>query len=362
MNILILRGNPRKNGHTQRITDLFVEGARKGGASIDQLDLPSSNINRCSGCYTCWTITPGKCIFDDDMPSILERMYAADILVCATPLYYYSMSSAMKTFFERTLPVTRHGFEITERRLVRNKVRFPQQWDHKKLVTIITGAFKKMDNFNPLKKTFELIADGMSMHLAGQLIRPESYLLQFALAKPKTVKTVENAFIQAGNEIARNGSISEPTIQNVSIPLAIDMFHFQKYSNIFWEHAFELGKDAADMAKLQEHVTGDVRILMHEMARSIDSVATSKLKAVLQFDFPDKDLHFAISVNRGSCTLEETEKENPDLQVICPTDVWARAFMRQISMKDALLNRSIQLKGDKSLFSRLERFFPPPVS
>ena len=123
MNILVVRGNPRKNGYTQRITDLVVDGARKGGASIVDIDLQQKKVTPCIGCYHCWTVTPGACRFQDDMPELLEHFLNANIVLCSTPLYYYSVSSAMKTFLERTLPLTMQGFEDAPSGLMRNRTR-----------------------------------------------------------------------------------------------------------------------------------------------------------------------------------------------------------------------------------------------
>jgi multimeric flavodoxin WrbA len=362
MKILVARGNPRKNGYTQRLTDLFVEGATAGGGRVDNLDLTTVRIKSCLGCYHCWRVTPGVCIHDDDMRGILERILDAEALVCATPLYHYSMNSCLKRFLERTLPLTAQGFEFTPRGYMRNVTRHPERWKNKKVAFIAAGAFRHPGNFDGLTTTFRLLAEGMNARYAGGLIRPEAYLLQFALAKPKTVKTVESAFVKAGRELAAEGAISAESMKNAALPLSGSLQLFRLYSNIYWEHATALGSEGADLEKVQREVVTDVRILMQEMARSIDPVAAARLTATLQFDFPDKDLHFRISVDHGRCTIEQTASDTCDLRVTTSTDTWARVFMREISVRDALVKKDILLKGDKSLFSRLDRYFPPPVS
>jgi putative sterol carrier protein len=361
MKILVVRGNPRKDGYTGYVTDLVVRGMREGGAELVDIDLAQKQISQCVGCYKCWTATPGRCILRDDMDALLPTILDADVVVCATPLYYYTMSAGMKTFLERTFPLAKPGLDTTPRGLAKNSLRYPERWP-KRLIPIIVGAFKSYEDFRPTVETFQLIADGLSMGWAGTIIRPESYLLQFSLAKPKTVKTVETALVRAGLELATAGAIGPDTEEKVRTPLAIDEYHFTTYSKIFWEHMLALGAEADDLVKVQRRVTSDVRILMREMARSIDPAATARLKAVLQFDFPDKELHFCIRVDRGSCVLSEETAQKPDLRVTASTDVWAQAFMREISMEDALMSRKVLLEGDKSLFSRLDRYFPPPVS
>lgn len=108
MRILAISGSPRgKNGNTERILRPFLEGARKAGAVTDTVYLKEKNINHCTGCYSCWTKTPGVCIHNDDMPGLLEKVCHADILVFVTPLYVYTVSGLMKDFMDRMLPLVK---------------------------------------------------------------------------------------------------------------------------------------------------------------------------------------------------------------------------------------------------------------
>jgi multimeric flavodoxin WrbA/putative sterol carrier protein len=369
MNILLLRAYPRKNGYTHRLTELFVKGVRESGAALVDRDIATADIKPCIGCYRCWITSPGKCVFNDDMVTLQDDLLNADIIVCATPLNSFSVSSSLKAFLDRTLPLTMPCFELSPRGTVRNMLRFPAKWP-KKIATIVVGAFKGDDIFSSVKAMMTHYANAVSMELCGELVRPESFLLPFTLAKPMTVKTIEAAFVRAGCELATEGRISPDTEQKAATPLSSDIPFFKKYSNIYWEHAVALGEKSWDLDLLCKEVTSDVRILMQEMARSIDPVATAKLKAVFQFEFPDKNLRFTLSVNHGVCTFLEKKTEAPppfgdgeapDLKVTCSSDIWAKVFMRQINVRDALVNKQIVLEGDKFLFSRLDRYFPPPV-
>lgn len=363
MNILVLRSNPRKDGHTQAITDLVVQGAQEAGAKIKNILLFEEEILQCTGCYHCWTETPGKCIHDDVMSELLKDVLAADILLCSTPLYNYTMSSSMKIFFERTLPLMKPGFEKNPKGLLRNYLRYPQQWRNKKLAIICAGAFKQKANFDGVLSTFKLLADGLHMDFAGELIRPESYLLQFSFAKPKTVKVIESALMQSGRELAKGVMISEKNREHVAIPLSSDVHHFKKYSNIYWEQVNTLKEQGiAGLKEIQNTVARDVRILMHEMARSFDPLTSANLAAAFQFEFPDKGYYYCIKVNKGSCSIEESECGSFDLKVTVNSDVWAQIFTREKSAKEALLKKEIVIEGDKALFARLDRYFPPPSS
>ena len=360
MRVLLLRANPRKTGYTQRLTDLFLTGLRAEGASVTDVDLTVLTVAQCDGCFHCWVATPGQCVHRDDMGRLLDLVLEADLLVCATPLYYYSMSSSLKTFFERTFPLAKPGLVISPRGLSRNSLRFPERWAGKKLITLISCALREPEVYRPAINTFELIAESLHLELGGQLVRPESYLLDYPLSKPKTLKRVETAFVEAGREAARSGRLSPETIAAASAPLAPSLDHFRTYSNYFWDCANAMGSNALTIAEVQKRVAGDVRILMREMVRCADPKATARVKAVLQFDFSAPPCVFRVELDRGQCTLTEIATEHADLRVACSAATWAALFTRQLDVRTALEQRQIVLEGDKSLFARLDRLFPPP--
>jgi multimeric flavodoxin WrbA/putative sterol carrier protein len=360
MKVLLLRSYPRKNGYTARCADLFTRGLLEGGADIADMDISGIDFKHCRGCYSCWLKTPGKCVFNDGMSDLHRLFLDTETTVFVTPLNAYGINSHLKIFMDRTFALTKPGFEVSSNGLVRNLLRYPEAWP-KRLAAIAVGAFRGEENFYGLVKSIELYANGMNMDYAGTIIRPESYLMQFELAKPKTVKLIEAAFVKAGYELATGGRFSEKTLSQANLPLSSGIDHFKRYSNIYWEHAVNMGADAEDLSALQKKVTSDVRILMYEMARSADPSATARLKAVFQFDFADRNLFFRIAIDRGNCLISEGKTENPDIRITCSSDTWARIFTREINARDALMSRQIILSGDKSLFSRLDRYFPPPV-
>lgn len=360
MNVLLLRGNPVKKGFTQRLTDLFVNGVRETDAKLTDIDLTHLAIQSCRGCYHCWLKHPGRCGQKDDMNDLLPQILDADVLVFATPVYYFSMSSYMKVFFERMFPLSAAGMESSRLGLVRNRLRDPGRWLNKKLISIVVGALPGVEPYEPINRTFRLIADTLNMELGGQLTRSESHFLPYRFSKPKTLKLVETAFFRAGREAGTTGKLTDKTMDEAGLPLAADRAHFLTYSNIFWEHAQTSGASGANLVALQETVGSDPNILMREMARTVNAKATAKLRVVLQFDFPDKKQHYRLSIDRGKCEMQPCKTDKPDLRVICNADVWVALFTRQLNVPDALRQRLISLEGDKSLFTKLDRYFPPP--
>lgn len=99
--ILILSGSPRKGGNSDYLCDKFSEGARDAGHDVEKIFVSEKKIGYCRACYACRN--SHKCIIQDDMPEILDKMIQADVLVLASPVYFYSINAQIKTVLDRTL-------------------------------------------------------------------------------------------------------------------------------------------------------------------------------------------------------------------------------------------------------------------
>jgi len=99
--LLVLSASPRKGGNSDLLCDQFILGAKEAGNQAEKIFLRDKNINYCTGCGTCFNREEG-CPQKDDMPEVLEKMIAADVIVMATPVYFYTMNGQMKTLIDRT--------------------------------------------------------------------------------------------------------------------------------------------------------------------------------------------------------------------------------------------------------------------
>lgn len=99
-NILILSGSPRKRGNSDLLCEEFLRGAKEAGHQAEKIFLGEQKIAYCSGCGVCYTTH--ACVQKDDMAVVLEKMIAADSIVMATPVYFYTMDAQMKTLIDRT--------------------------------------------------------------------------------------------------------------------------------------------------------------------------------------------------------------------------------------------------------------------
>jgi multimeric flavodoxin WrbA/putative sterol carrier protein len=358
MKILVLRSNPRKDGFSQYLIDIFVEGA-KGNADITDIDLTTKKLNPCKGCFKCWTQTPGNCIQQDDMKELLQLFMSTDIVVFATPLYAFAVSSYCKMFQERTLPLLSGGIVKNANGSDTNVLRFPDKMP-KKLAAIIVGGLKSNAHSKGIIASLKSYAEGFGIEFAGVLNRPESYILKFTDTKPKTIKCIESAFFEAGQALAIQGSLSEEVQKKASLPLAPDLEYFQRYSNIYWDYARLVQKRGSDLKEACLLTSRDITILMYEMARSIDSTTTKEIKASFQFEFSDKGTIYSIVINNGESTLIEESLSNPDLIIRCSSEIWVGIVRREKDPLKALVGGEITLAGNKDLFRKLHRYFPPP--
>lgn len=100
--VLILSSSPRKNGNSDILCDRFADGARDAGNDVEKLFINAMKIGYCRGCGAC--AETKKCVLQDDMASVLDKMVHADVIVFGTPVYFYAMSGQLKTLIDRTVP------------------------------------------------------------------------------------------------------------------------------------------------------------------------------------------------------------------------------------------------------------------
>lgn len=100
--VLILSGSPRKGGNSDLLCDEFLRGAQEAGNQVEKIFLRSKKVAPCNACYFCRD-NGGRCAIRDDMAEILDKMQAADVIVMASPVYFYSIDAQMKAVIDRSL-------------------------------------------------------------------------------------------------------------------------------------------------------------------------------------------------------------------------------------------------------------------
>ncbi|GIM28321.1 flavodoxin family protein [Clostridium polyendosporum] len=100
--VLVLSASPRKGGNSEMLCDQFMLGAKESGNQVEKIFVGDKKINYCVACDGCKR-NNGNCVYKDDMAEVLEKMIAADVIVMATPVYFYTMDGQMKTLIDRTV-------------------------------------------------------------------------------------------------------------------------------------------------------------------------------------------------------------------------------------------------------------------
>lgn len=101
MNVLAISGSPRKNGNSDVLCNRFLKGATEAGATVKKIRLAEKKITPCAACYAC--MDTRVCAKKDDMVEIQQAMVEADVIVLATPVYFYCMDAQMKMMIDRCL-------------------------------------------------------------------------------------------------------------------------------------------------------------------------------------------------------------------------------------------------------------------
>ena len=100
--VLILSGSPRKGGNSDILCDEFMRGAQEAGNEVEKIRVAGRKVAPCSGCYYCRD-HGGECVHRDDMAEILQKMIDADVIVLASPVYFYSIDAQLKAVIDRTV-------------------------------------------------------------------------------------------------------------------------------------------------------------------------------------------------------------------------------------------------------------------
>lgn len=98
-NILIVLGGGRSNGNTAQLVNAFKKGADEAGHKVELISLQKYQVNGCIGCNVCRYGKP--CVQKDSFNELVPKIKAADLIVFASPLYFWTISAKLKAFIER---------------------------------------------------------------------------------------------------------------------------------------------------------------------------------------------------------------------------------------------------------------------
>ncbi|MBE5995147.1 MAG: flavodoxin family protein [Paenibacillaceae bacterium] len=112
--IAVLIGSSRRNGNTEILANAFIDGINKQENSVEIISVIGKKVNGCTGCDFCYRDDSHNCAQKDDMQEIYKRLADANVIVIATPVYFYGVSSQLKCMIDRLHNPIRNTFRVKE--------------------------------------------------------------------------------------------------------------------------------------------------------------------------------------------------------------------------------------------------------
>lgn len=252
-NVVVIQGSPRKEGtsKTDILTKAVCDGFVKAGAKVETIYLREKKVKQCQGCFTCWTKTPGKCIFNDDVADIMKKSNEADLLVFASPLYHFGIIALMKKYIERTLPMIQPFLIERED----GKTTHPHREGYKdsqNILIIGVCGFPEVEHFGAFSANFHYIANAGGSHgynIVAEIYRPLSEVLNNPIFQAENDRVLGLAE-KAGYDLVTNGFIEERTINGIA-DVTMDKKEVYESANMAWETCI---KDGLTMPEFQKQL------------------------------------------------------------------------------------------------------------
>lgn len=149
--IVILSGSPRKGGNTAMLAEAFAKGARENN-SVEIISVTDYKINPCIGCNSCFQRKNHTCFQQDDMQKLYSKLEDADIIVIATPVYFYGVSAQLKAVVDRLHTPLRNRFKV------------------QKLILLSVAAASLPAVFDAVKLQYQLVLDFFHLENAGMIL------------------------------------------------------------------------------------------------------------------------------------------------------------------------------------------------
>jgi multimeric flavodoxin WrbA/putative sterol carrier protein len=365
MKILAINGSPRgARGNTDVLVQAFLSGARDAGAETDTVYVADLEIRHCTGCFSCWTRTPGVCVHDDDMPELLMRVRRSNVAVLASPLYGNMVTGMMKACLDRMLPLSHPAMVKAG-----DQHGHPARYDDGtfRIVVISNAGFPEPSQFDGLKATFGQLDRGPRSRLAGMICCAAGPMLTIPGMQDR-VQWYLDATVRAGREVVERGRISEEMQTVLGRSLAGDPGEYANAVNAYWQSlGVDMpGEDDVRLVDIEHQGTpiepaedaGTVRNLVSRMPGSFSSEAAGDLRAVLQFDIADEEPgRYFLTMEAGRCEAFEGVHPAPTATVHAAAQVWLDVCTGELDGAAAFMSGQYTVTGDVSLLMRFGGLF-----
>lgn len=176
--ICILNGSPRMSGNTKALIESFTKGAEAAGHEVVCFDLQKMNIKGCLGCCMGGKNADSPCVQKDDMQKIYPVYREADVLVLASPMYYWGISGQLKCAFDRLFAVAELNPNYEN--------------PHKDCVLLMAAEGDTEDNFAPVKAFYEGLLKHLGWNNLGIVYAGGNMEAGAILNKPQQLQAAED--------------------------------------------------------------------------------------------------------------------------------------------------------------------------
>lgn len=333
MKVLVINGSPKvENSNTMYLTRAFLEGA--DWKDVETVNIASIDIKPCLGCFACWNKTPGKCIIQDDVSGILEKLIAADVIIWSFPLYYFSIPGPLKNLIDRQLPLNL-PFMDSGNESGGHAARYDVS--HQRHILISTcGFWTSEGNYNAVTELFD--------HILGKEKYDKIFCSQgelFAIQELR-VQTGEylKAVRRAGNEY-REGGISSDTQAELAIPM-FPRKQFEEMADASWgidekgNHSEESLNFTKQMAALY---------------------IPDGVERVLEMHYTDIDRVYQLVMSSKGIEVITDHFQTYTTKIETSYALWKEIARGEISGQEALFQHKYKVKGDFDLMLKWDELF-----
>ena len=212
-----INGSPQmEKGNTALVLGSFIQGMMDAGSEVELLYASLMKVKPCScGVMYCWNDSPGECCIQDDMQSLYQKLKAVDILILATPVYV-PLPGDMQNVVNRLMPLIDPKLE---RRQGRTRALLHKDVNIQKIVLVATSGWWEIENCDTVVRVVRELAEDASAEFAGAVLRPHADAMRTNGMISRDGQVVLDAVKRAGNELVRQGRMSQETLAEVSRPL-----------------------------------------------------------------------------------------------------------------------------------------------
>lgn len=350
MNVLVLNGSPRgEKSNTMKLTRTFIDGMREVlSLSQEILTVSKMNIKSCTGCFHCWSKTPGKCCISDDMASVIEKILASDVIIWSFPLYYYGLPSHLKALMDRQLPMLLPFMAKGEN--IAESGAHPSRYDlsNKRWALISTcGFYTAKGNYDSVflqfdhylgKGNYEFIASG------------EGELFQIPEFKKRTEEYLAHVKT-AGSEFAF-GAITSKTKAALE-ELLFPRDAFEQMADASW--GLELNDPASP-----EKANDPSFSFTKQMAALYNSSSWDGKDRVLEMCYTDVNKAYQILLTRNGTKVLTDDFLPYTTKIETPLALWMSIAKGETDGQNALIEQRYRVEGDFQLMVRWDDYFGVP--